>query len=235
MSGTIRSQAAYLLHSRPFRDSSLLLDLLTRDHGRISAIARGVRSVKSKNKALLQSFVPLQVNLYGKSELKTLTQVEALSAPLMLRQRKLFAALYMNELLSRLLHRQEGDAHIFSLYESSLGQLSSADAIEPVLRCFEIDLLELLGYGIDFSLFAEDDQAEDAYYYFNAEQGFELVHNPDEKREKYYPHAELCKIYSREFGDGSTLKFAKRLLRTAFSVHIGDRELSSRQLFRKNN
>ncbi len=132
MSGPIRSQAAYLLHSRPFRDSSLLLDLLTRDHGRISAIARGVRSAKSKNKALLQSFVPLQVNLSGKSELKTLTQVEALSGPLVLRQRNLFAALYMNELLSRLLHRQEGDIDIFSLYESSLGQLSVRT---PLSRC----------------------------------------------------------------------------------------------------
>jgi len=235
MSGPIRSQAAYLLHSRPFRDSSLLLDLLTRDRGRISAIARGVRSAKSKNKALLQSFVPLQVNLSGKSELKTLTQVEALSGPLVLRQRNLFAALYMNELLSRLLHRQEGDVDIFSLYESALAQLSSTDVIEPVLRCFEIDLLELLGYGIDFSLFADDELAEHAYYHFSAEHGFEPIQNPDGGREKYYPHTELCKIYSREFSDISTLKFAKRLLRTAFAAHLGDRELSSRQLFRKNN
>lgn len=237
MASAIRSQAAYLLHSRPFRDSSLLLDFLTRDHGRISAIARGARNAKSKNKALLQAFIPLQVDLTGKSELLTLTQVEALSRPLIFQQRKLFAALYLNELLTRLLHRQEGDPEVFSLYEQTLGSLSEQAEIEPVLRCFEIDLLELLGYGIDFSLVdeaAENDSGE-RYYHFSAENSFERISNPEDSAQKYYPHNELCRISLKDFRDASTLKFAKRLLRTAFSSHLGDKELTSKRLFKKNN
>lgn len=236
MTGTIRSQAAYLLHSRPFRDTSLLLDFLTRDHGRVSAIARGVRSAKSRNKALLQAFIPLQVDLSGKNELKTLIQVEALSRPLIFQQRRLFAALYLNELLSRLLHRQEGDPEVFCLYEKTLNELSTNSEIEPTLRCFEIDLLELLGYGIDFSFFTEiADDMPASYYHFSAENGFEAVSSTDESARKYYPHRELYRIAAKDFAEPSTLKYAKRLLRTAFAVHLGSRELSSKFFFSKNN
>lgn len=231
MSFPIHSQPAFLLHSRPFRDSSLLADFLTRDHGRISAIARGVRSSKSKTRALLQAFIPLQINLSGKSELKTLTQVEALGSMPPLKQKSLFAAMYMNELLVRLLHNQDGDAELFSLYEKCLHSLAYTQDIEPLLRNFELDLLELLGYGIDFSHLYElgDDDVARVSFLFHAEGGFEMAGS--DKPDKYYPAGDLLKIAARNFQENSTLKIAKRLLREALAVHLGGRALASRTLF----
>ena len=235
MLAAIRSQPAYLLHSRPFRDSSLLLDLITRDHGRISAVARGVRNRKSKNRALLQPFVPLLVNLSGKSELKTLGQVETLSNMPALQQHALFAALYLNELLVRLLHKQEGDEEVFALYEKALQELAQHKSLEPVLRAFEIDLLEILGYGLDFSVLHVRSlgEPEAGYYHYNAEQGFQAV--KAENTDKYYPADELYRIAQKDFTQASTLRFAKRLPRSAFAVHLGDKALASRSLFRKNS
>tara|TARA_R110000772_G_scaffold140286_6_gene249480 strand:+ start:5352 stop:6155 length:804 start_codon:yes stop_codon:yes gene_type:complete len=152
MAAPIQSQPAYLLHSRPYRDTSMLLDFITSDFGRVSAVARGVRSPKSKTRASLQPFIPLLINLSGKSELKTLVQVESRNNGFSLKHKALFAAMYVNELLVRLLHKQEADTEIYSLYETTLGNLLRHSEIEPVLRVFELTLLELLGYGIDFSV-----------------------------------------------------------------------------------
>ena len=129
MTNFIQSQPAYLLHSRPYRDTSLLVDFITQDFGRISAVAKGVRSPKSKSRALLQPFVPLMINLSGKSELKTLGQVESQSSNIILRHKTLFAAMYINELLVRLIHKQEADIEIFSLYAETLRKLINASIL----------------------------------------------------------------------------------------------------------
>ncbi|MDT8397638.1 MAG: DNA repair protein RecO, partial [Pseudomonadales bacterium] len=109
MIDSIDLQPAYLLHARPFRDSSLLLDLLTRDYGRMSAIARGVRGIKSKSKGLLQAFTPLLVSLSGRHELKTLRNVELLASAFFFKGQHLYGALYVNELLVRLVRGQEAE------------------------------------------------------------------------------------------------------------------------------
>ncbi len=113
MSNAIQSQPAYLLHSRPYRDTSLLVDFITQDFGRISAVAKGVRNPKSKHRAVLQPFIPLLINLSGKNELKTLGQFEAQANSVDLKYKALFSALYLNELLVRLIHKQEADVEIF--------------------------------------------------------------------------------------------------------------------------
>src|SRR5690606_33251897 len=100
-------QPAYLLHSRPYRDTSALLDFLTRDFGRISAVARGVRRPNSTTRGLLQPFTPVQASFSGRGELKTLSQVELLRDPIVLRGERLFSALYINELIVRLTYGHE--------------------------------------------------------------------------------------------------------------------------------
>ncbi len=237
MANLIQSQSAYLLHSRPYRDTSLLIDFITQDFGRISAVARGVRSPKSKNRALLQPFIPLIINLSGKSELKTLGQVESKGNSIPLKNKALFSAMYVNELLVRLIHKQEPDIEIFSLYKETLINLSYNAAIEPVLRNFELNLLELLGYGIDFSFLQESPKNDElmCWYYFHNETGFEQVNDIKSKTERYFSKLALQQIAAKNFTELETQKSAKRLLRVALSVHLGDKPLSSRNLFRKNN
>lgn len=233
MVNSIQSQPAYLLHSRPYRDTSLLVDFITQDFGRVSAVAKGVRNPKSKNRAVLQPFIPLLVNLTGKNELKTLGQFEAQANGVALRHKALFAALYLNELLVRLIHKQEADTEIFSLYNLTLADLSKQSEIEPVLRKFELNLLELLGYGIDFSVL-EEAPADNCWYHFHQDSGFEQVDGSSNKLEKYFSSIALGHIAKKNFTDTETQKAAKRLLRAALSVHLGEKPLSSRSLFRKN-
>ncbi|PCJ39932.1 MAG: DNA repair protein RecO [SAR86 cluster bacterium] len=237
MANLIQSQPAYLLHSRPYRDTSLLVDFITQDFGRIRAVAKGVRSPKSRTRALLQPFIPLIINLSGKSELKTLGQVESQTNSVALKHKALFAAMYVNELLVRLIHKQESDIEIFSLYAETLIKLSVNAEIEPVLRSFELNLLELLGYGIDFSVLDElaKNDKRIHWYYFHHDSGFERVNEANAKTEKYFSNHALQQIADRNFIEPETQKSAKRLLRAAFSAHLGDKPLSSRNLFRKNN
>jgi DNA repair protein RecO (recombination protein O) len=233
MSNSIQSQPAYLLHSRPYRDTSLLVDFITQDFGRISAVAKGVRNPKSKNRAVLQPFIPLLINLRGKNELKTLGQFEAQANSVNLRHKALFSALYLNELIVRLIHKQEADAEIFNLYEGTLSKLSEQSDIEPVLRSFELNLLELLGYGIDFSVL-EESPVEECWYHFHHDSGFEQVDAANDNPRKYFSSIVLQQIAAKNFIDLEIQKAAKRLLRSALSGHLGEKPLSSRSLFRKN-
>lgn len=233
----IENQAAWLLHSRPFRDSSLLLDLLTRDHGRISAIARGARGAGSRTRALLQPLRPLQVSLTGSSELLSLRQVEAAGTALLLAGERLFAALYLNELLVRLVPGQESETGLFDLYASTLQLLVGDGDMEPGLRKFELGLLELLGYGLQFAheSHSSDPVSNDALYYFAEDGGFVRqlqVHASESDR--LYPGHELLRIGAQDFSAASTRLYAKRLLREALQRHLSERPITSRELFRRD-
>ena len=237
MARDIHLQPAYLLHSRPFRDTSLLLDFLTRDYGRISAVARGVRTPKSPHKGLLQLFTPLQVSFAGRHELKTLRNVELLAEVQILKGQRLFSALYMNELLVRLVHGREAEAPLFDAYEETLARLAGEE-LEAVLRGFELTLLEALGYGIAFEGDAATGEvlAAEGWYHFEAESGFIRVAAPGEaevRERRYYPGEALIAIGRHDFSDPDTRRVAKRLLRGALGHHLGDRPLLSRALFKR--
>ena len=141
---------AYVLHTRLYRDTSLLVDLFSREHGRMSAIARGVRGQKSRHRGLLQPFTPLFIAWFGKSDLVTLNGIEPNGAPYYLTGNRLLSGLYMNELLVRALH--QGDPHpaLYDEYATSTTALAKADSgkeIELILRLFEKRLLQEIGYG----------------------------------------------------------------------------------------
>ncbi|MEP5568378.1 MAG: DNA repair protein RecO, partial [Halioglobus sp.] len=150
-------QPTYILHSRPYRDTSLILEVLCAEHGRISLVSKGARrrTKGGSNAALLQPFVPLLLSFSGRSEMKTLTHVEAAGVAPQLRGERLFSGMYMNELLMRLLHRHDPHPQLFAAYGAALGELADAAPVEATLRRFELGLLEELGYG--FSLL-EDGQ-----------------------------------------------------------------------------
>ena len=231
---------AWLLHSRPFRDTSLLLDFFTLERGRVSAIARGARSSKSRLRSLLQPFMPLVIDTVGRHELQTLRGCEVRTPPLgQLLGERLFAGFYVNELLVRLLGTHEAEASLFRAYEETLQALAGAQDMEMLLRCFELELLENLGYGVQFDSDANSGEIleEQACYYLQTDGGFvrqQQAWLPEAGAQGLYPGNELRRIMLRDFSAASTRRCAKQLLRELLQRHLGDRPLSSRELFRRH-
>lgn len=220
---------AYVLHSRPYRDSSALVDLLTLHQGVQRVVWRGARG---QRKGLSpQAFMPLLVALTGRGDLRTLAQAEQAGSYRLLQGQALFSGLYLNELLIRLLPPGDPHALIFAGYQRALEHLASEQPVEPALRQFEWQLLEVMGYG--FSL------TEDACgrpldpgrsYAWHAEQG--LVPLPEAAPiTAGLPGAGLLAMAASEWHAPQALRTAKLLMRQALAIHLGDRPLVSRQLF----
>lgn len=235
MQRKVELQPAYLLHSRPFRDTSLLLDFLTHDFGRVSLIAKGVRRPNSKLRGLLQLFVPLQISFSGKHDLKTLTQAEVMGSASLLRGDALFSMMYVNELLTRLIHSHETDETLFNIYHMTLVAIHRGEALEPLLRRFELTLLESMGYGIDFDCDAESGNSidSDAHYVFLADAGFVRTLALGTADQPVYAGSALQAIGRGDYSENSTRQQAKRLLRRLLAPYLGDKPLASRKLFRR--
>ena len=229
----------WLLHARPYRDTSLILDLFTQAQGRVSAIARGVRA-QGKGRAiskrsLLQPFIPLQVSLAGRGELRTLGVVEALGAGIPLVGERLLSALYVNELLVRLLPLHENEMQIFSSYGGLLQALAGNDELEPLLRLFELQLLDVLGYGLQLTHDAASGESirSGIWYQLQQEGGFICQPMDVSDTRALYEGEALIAMAQRDFSSLATRRTAKRLLRTVLQQHLGSRELASRALFGK--
>jgi len=158
---------AYVLHQRPFRDSSLIVEIFAREHGRMTLFARAARAPR-RGGALLQPFRALLLSWSGRGEAPALAGAEYAAAELPLPPAQLMSAFYLNELLLKLLTRHDPHPELFDCYELALGQLRCAEAPEAALRGFEARLLELIGYGLNLA--AEADTGlpvrADAYYQF---------------------------------------------------------------------
>jgi len=224
-------QAAYILHSRPYRETSLLLECLTENHGRVSLVARGVKRRKSALSGTLQLFVPLLVNWYGKGELQTLKTVDVLPQGNLLSGKQLFSAMYVNELLLRVLQKGDACQAIFYLYR----QLINSSLGEPNLRYFEKRLLEELGYALQLVKLANTDEAVllDKHYLFYPEQGVlpVLSENNITAQKFIFSGASLQAIDRNDFSSAEVLKDAKRLMRLAFLPLLNNKPLKTRELF----
>lgn len=141
-------QNAFLLHRRSYRETSLLLDVLTPDFGLCRLIAKGALRSRGSRFALLQPFVPLSLSWAGRSELPVLCGAESRDRAFSLERKALFCGLYMNELLLRLLPAHDPHSGIFSLYEESLRRLDAGEPLDGTLRFFELALLDEIGYGL---------------------------------------------------------------------------------------
>ena len=238
MATLIELQPAFLLHARPFRDNSFILDFFAPDLGRVSAIARGGRGAKSKNKSLLQPFIPLHISLSGKHDLKTLRTVELRQSAPVLKGERLFSAMYMNEIIVRLFHGHEADPGFFRCYEQALFSLGSSAEPEAVLREFELALLDALGYGVDFSAEGHTHLplSAEAWYCFEPERGLvkvqlrDAVAEPAAEQQAYAGQC-LLAIHERDFTDSETRRTAKLILRQILNSHLGPTPVRSRSLF----
>ena len=230
----VELQPAYVIHSRPYRDTSLIVDFITPDYGQVSAVVKGVRGSSKTAKlkrGLLRPFMPLLITWAGKSELKNLFDIESTPGLLVFEGMHLFSALYVNELVSRLVKSQEDSADIFLLYQSVLADLYQAPSIELVLRRFELQLLVLLGYGLSLDVDIESGEPVAAQQYYRLIPGQGLLQQslPSPSMDVFVGK-ELLAISRGEFTTDN-LASAKRLCRMALAYYLGGKPLKSRELF----
>ena len=213
-----------------------MLEVLTAEYGRLSLVARGARRKArggSSGSALLQPFIPLLLSFSGRAELKSLTAKEAAGKLHELRGERLFSAMYVNELLVRLLHRHDPHPQLFAAYTEALQALSREDEVDTTLRHFEFKLLDELGYSFDLALDADSGERVQAHLWYHYIPDLGLVAKADatDPSRSAYAGADLIVMAGGQFG-GSVRVAAKRLLRQALAGHLGDAPLRSRELFR---
>jgi len=232
---------AFCLHSRPYRESSLIVQLFSEHAGRLSVVAKGVKGSAKKNTgllSLLQPFVPLHVSVTGKSELKTLVSAEADRQPYPLKAQALFAGLYVNELLVRLLPEHIDYPEVYFYYQHVLEELQHASMLEPPLRQFEKRLLESLGYAVPFV--AVDAMGHAAgflqateYYRFVPESGFVCCAPPDAagKNQVVFKGEYLLQFANDNLDTPESVLQAKQLMRVVMAQRLGNKTLNSKWLF----
>ena len=222
---------AFLIHRRAYRDSSLLLDFLTLDHGRIRLIGRGVRQAKAN----IQMFQHLRISYAGKGELKTLTHWEVEDVPRQIKGEALILCLYVNELITRLIHEHDPHPQIFELYQQFVTQMNDSDQQHQywLLRIFENNLLSELGYGLDYAVDVDGDLIQtDKNYSYQPQLGFSQ--QADGKIS-----GNLLNLLLSECLDTTPnkqqLKACRNLNRQRLNVLLGNKPLKSRELFFTKN
>jgi DNA repair protein RecO (recombination protein O) len=215
---------AYVLHRRPYRDSSLLLECFSRDHGRVGMVAR---SGRGRLAGVLQPFAPLLLSWTGGGELKTLTQAEPDGHVDLLRGATLAAGFYLNELLLRACARLDAHPAVYAAYARALTTLVGGTADEPALRYFERELLAELGYALQLEYDTTGTPINPAgRYHYQPERG--ALPAPDGD----LPGAALHALRAGTLAEPAHLVACKRLLRAQLAWHFGDRPLKSRALYR---
>ncbi|MBT9567115.1 MAG: DNA repair protein RecO [Thiobacillus sp.] len=242
----VNNEPGFILHTYPFKETSVVAEVFTRSHGRVALIARGARRPASALRGLMQPFTPLLLSWFGKSELKTLHAAEwqgGIQAP---QGRALMCGFYLNELLLRLLAR--GDAHelLYDCYLETFDQLSgvacSADderatGFEQILRRFEKNLLSEIGYGATFDVEADSGAAIEPArrYVFQPERGALLARHGtrvDDRPGCPVSGQTLIDLAADRFDSPTTLLEAKNLMRTLINHTLGAKPLYTRQLLR---
>ncbi len=230
----INNEPGFVLHTYPFKETSVVAEVFTRGHGRVALIARGARRPASALRGLMQPFTPLLLSWFGKAELKTLHAAEWQGGLVAPQGRALMCGFYLNELLLRLLAR--GDAHevLYDRYVDTLDQLAGESTIdfERILRRFEKSLLSEIGYGATFDVDAESGVAIDpnARYVFQPERGAMRAAGqpgcPVSGRT-------LLDLAEDRFDRPATLAEAKMLMRALINHTLGTKPLYTRQLLRE--
>lgn len=222
----VEGQSAYVLHSRPYRDDSALVDLFTADFGRVRAVARGARKPRSRLREGTRSLQPLDVAWYGRGDLKTLTGAESQGAAPLHQGQSLWCGLYLNELVMRLLPAYDPHPRLFAYYRLALGGLADPDTREPVLRVFEGRLLDALGFGFSLEQTTEQQPLRpEGRYRLDPEQG--LIRDGQGP----YGGEALLAMAADDYTDAATRRCAKQLMRQALAPLLGERPLHSRSLF----
>lgn len=221
----------YLLHHRPWRDTSRILEVLTREHGRLTLFARGVRGPNAKLAPVLQPFQLLLLSWSGRGEAPQLTGAERGASAGPVPQDYLLSAFYLNELLLKLTTPHDALPELFDHYHDTLEQLRGGTPLEPALRVFEKRLLEVLGYGLDLSTEARSGLPLDPQAYYDFHPGVGLL----PARGAAASALRGCSLLSlarESLHDERELEDARRVLHAALGACLEGRPLTTRQVAR---
>jgi len=226
----ITLEPVFVLHTRPYSNTSLIVELLTA-HGRIAAVARSARGLKSRYRGMLQLFSPLLASWSGGRELKTLGNVERNGPVYQLEGQALICGFYLNELLMRLLQRDDPCASIYNLYQNTLQSFEKEKDLRSTLRYFEKKLLSELGYALPLDRDAQTGHPIDpeSHYQYLPDRGFLQCNEPIETLMTYSGRS-LLALFQEQLNNDKTHQDAKRLLRTALARHLGNKPIKSREL-----
>lgn len=225
-------EPAWILHHYPYRDSSLLLEVFSREYGRVGLVARGARSARSRWRGQLQLLRPLLLSWNMRTELGTLTGVEYRGRVPLLSGRQVLYACYLNELLLRLLTRQDPHPELFAAYEQAIQTLDTAG--EPAMRLFEKRLLQALGYGLLLDREADTGApvAADVLYEYRLEQG-PVRCRAGAAAGICLQGASLLALHHDDLAGSRACRETRRLMRATLALYLGPRPLRTREVLRQ--
>jgi DNA repair protein RecO (recombination protein O) len=228
----VEGESGYVLHAYPFRETSSIVEMFSRAHGRLPLVARGARRPRSQLRGVLMEFQPLELSWFGQGEMPTLAKAEWLGGQPLLSGRGLLFGYYLNELLLRLLAREDPHPSLFDAYRQTLLELSAREAHPRLLRHFEQTLLREIGYGL--TLDREADSGEpvraDRMYVYLIERGpMPAAAAPDATLA--ISGKALLAMARGDYADGETLQQSKVVLRALINHYLGGQPLNSRRVF----
>jgi DNA repair protein RecO (recombination protein O) len=226
------SREAFILHSYPYRETSLLLEVFARAFGRVSMVARAARSPRSPLRGALLAFQPLSLSWFGKGEVRTLARAEWIGGHPRLHGEALMCGFYLNELLLRLLPREDPHDALFERYRDALQQLASSGDSAPALRSFERALLKELGYAMALERDSANGSAIDPAkrYRYDPERG--PIEAGDLASKSVVSGRTLLDMARDDYTDPVTQQQAKALMRTLLNHRLDYQPLKSRRIFR---
>ncbi len=230
----VESGQAFVLHAIAWRETSQIIELFTRQHGRVPVVAKGVRRARSALRGVLQPFQPLGVSWFGQGELRTLKSAEWQGGIPLLQGRAIFCGFYLNELLLKLVVRDDPHEGLFDIYTQAIQRLSEGDALEPVLRSFEVSLLRELGYALPLQQEADSHKPIDpgANYRFEVERGPVRLREGEVHAVQLSGKTLLDMAESR-YEDPLTLNQSKQLMRLLLAHHLGHQDLHTRRIIQE--
>lgn len=226
----IHCAPGFLLHHRPYRETGRILEVLVREHGRLTLFARGVRGPKSRLAAVLQPFQPLLLSFTLGREAGQLTGAECAERLTALPAASVMSAFYLNELLLKLTLRHDAAPELFDAYATALERLRAGGELEATLRRFELELLRGVGYGLELAA-ASDGRALEAagFYRFRPAQGLYRV--SAEEPGSLAGHS-LHALARGDLSEPRTRADARTLLAAALTECLEGRELATRRVAR---
>jgi DNA repair protein RecO (recombination protein O) len=235
----------YVLHTYPYKETSLILQVWTEKHGRIGLVAKGARRPRSPSRSVLLPFAPLALSWFGRGELRTLKTAEPDGAATQLAGQSLMSAFYLNELLLKLTHRDDPHEALFAAYDAAISDLrnvsrlvpraSCLDAIEPVLRRFELSLLQELGYAVELAREAGTHAPIEANrdYWYVVERGPVPAEGDAPYNSVKLSGLTLLELGRGRFEDPATIAQSKQLMRLLINHSLNGQELATRALVRE--
>ena len=234
--GKVDGQPAYVLHTYPFRETSLIVEVFSRDFGRMSLLARGARRPRAAIRGLLMAFQPIEVAWAGKGEVLTLMKAEWQGGLPLLAGEALFCGYYLNELLMHLLPREDAHEHLFERYGEMLARLASdptGKVREADLRSFEKALLQELGYGLTLNHDSEGlPIVPDAFYSYRMEQGPVRMAHAEGAPQIVFGQT-LLDLEAEDFSNPRSRSEAKMLMRSLMAYYLAGVELETRKIFKE--